>query len=404
MNGYRYRSMSYDDIQALHYREKGKLSYSSCFWLSAIALLYSLFFPLLLHGTSIQLEMWSWAMTVVCIAFVWFSIRKARWTVLTVLISLLFISLTQSPLIPAIVIGTVVAVCAYSSLVYACGRSNLAFPITVPLIVYACSLILTLDPISSLFSLIFLLPAAALGLSCRLGASLNASIVWCSTAIIFPLVALLAASVYSAYGRISFAALTLYASSARERLESYAQYYASAVNGIEPTQALYREISEAVNACVNLAPGLIVALCLVFSFLVNSLKNDLLQTQEALSEEHSEKNVVSVSAVTALLFIIAHVMSFTTDAANDTAFIAVVFGNISLMLLPALALVGMAAISGLNKRLGILSVFVFALLIFVLFSATSSFFILIALVGAFAIILRSIDSWAKDFYGKGDNQ
>lgn len=408
MNGYRSgkraRPMSSRSIQELHYREEGKLSYAACFGLSAITLLYSLFIPLLLGRMQTRLEIWAWVMAITCIAFSWILVKKARWTVLTVLISLFFISFTGSALIPAIVLGTLVAACAYSSLVSACSKVNLSFPIVTPLVIYGISTVLTLDPVYSLFSLIFILPALVLGISCRLQASLNVSLLSCTAAIIIPLISLCATSIYTVYGEISFEALTKYAASVRELFESYTQYYLAFTTKTELPQALYREISEMVNSYVNLAPGIIVAVCLAFSFAVNSLKNDLLETQLGDSYISAKSKTISVSTVAALLFVVAHIISFTTDASNNTTFIAVVFGNVSFMLVPGLALVGITAVMNLNKKLGILSFIVFALLIFVLFNAASSFFILIALIGAFSVIVRSIDSWAKEFYGKGDNQ
>jgi len=408
MNGYgsgvRAHPATNREISDLHYREEGKLSFTCCFILSVTAWLFSLLVPMLFGNSQTNLEIWSWAMAVACVLFAWVLVKKIRWTFLVVLICLMFVSFSGTPLIPAILLGAIVGVCAYSALVCACGRRNLLFVIVTPLLIYFTSWVLTLDPIRSLYSLAFIIPALALGLASLAGSDLNKSVLICTVATIVPMVALFAISTYSRYGGLSLETMTSAATDVRSFFEDFAKEYVSFVGKTEITEAIRSEIAEAVNSYVNLAPGLIVAVCLALSFVIHSLKNDLLEKQGYDQKALVRSRTFSVSAVTALLFLISHIMSFTTDAANKTTFLAVVFGNVSFMLIPALALVGMASIASLNKKIGILSVFVFAFLIFVLFNATSSFFILVALIGAFAVILRNIDSWAKDYYGKGDNR
>ncbi|MBE6684900.1 MAG: hypothetical protein E7592_04550 [Ruminococcaceae bacterium] len=407
MNGFRSGSIPSSKrkgIGGLADEDSGRLSFLSCAVLSVTVLLYSLVFPVVLHGSQEQLEIWSIAILLACFAFLIFLVRKAKWTIFAIFTVFLSLGFSQSLFLPAILISTPVAIGAYAALVQSCKKSQLFFPIALPLLIYVSVALLIHDPISALYSLVFILPAAALGLSCRADLTLNTAILSCTSAIILPLIALCAASVYAMYGEISFEALTRYASSSRDLLGLYMSQYLSALSNIELTPALYREISDLVNSYVNLAPGFIVALCLTLSFFANSLKNDLFLTQGVYSDESNKGRTLSVSTVAALLFLIAHIMSFTTDASNNTTFIAVVFGNVSFMLVPALALAGITAIKNFSKKLGILSLIIFALLIFVLFNATSSFFILIALIGAFYVLVTSIDSWAKDFYGKGDNQ
>lgn len=407
MNGYRSakqaRPLSHRDIQELHYREQGKLSYSCCFMLSVMAILFSMLMPLLFGNSQTHLEIWAWAMVVACVLFAWFLVKKIRWTFLTVLMSLIFVSFSGSALIPAIVLGAVYGVCAYSTLICACGKKNIFFPIVTPLLAYAVSLVLTLDPVRSLFSLVFMIPALALGLASLSKSDLNTSVLACTVATIVPLIAFFAISTHSRYGSLSLEAMMSIASDIRTFFETFTEEYISFVGQTELTQSLYSEISEMVNSYVNLAPGLIVAFCLSVSFVIHSLKNDLLEAQGFDQEALLKSRTLSVSAVTALVFLVAHIMSFTTDASNNTSFIAVVFGNISFMLIPCLALTGIGAVMILPKKLGILGIIPIALLIILLFNKFSSFFILLALIGAFFVITRKIDSWAKEFYNKGDN-
>ncbi|MBR4032219.1 MAG: DUF2232 domain-containing protein [Clostridia bacterium] len=407
MNGYRSvkqaRPMSQKGIQELHYSEPGKLSYSCCFMLSATTLLFSMLTPLLFGNSQTHLEIWAWAMVITCVLLAWLLIKKIRWIFLTVLMSLIFISFSGSALIPAFVLGAVYGVCAYATLIGACGKKNIFFPIATPLLIYVISLVLTLDPVRSLYSLIFVIPALAMGLASLSKSDLNTSVLACTVATIVPLIAFFAISTYSRYGSLSFETMTGVAADIRIFFEAFAEEYISYAGQTELTQSLYSEISEAVNSYVNLAPGLIVALCLSLSFVIHSLKNDLLEAQDFDQAAIVKSRTLSVSAITALVFLLAYIMSFTTDASNNTSFIAVVFGNISFMLIPCLALTGIGAIMILPKKFGILGVIPIVLLIVLLFNKLSSFFILLALVGAFFVITRKIDSWAKEFYNKGDN-
>lgn len=407
MNGYgsgvRSHTITNGEIRDLHYREEGKLSYTCCFMLSVTALLFSLLIPLLLGNSQTHLEIWAWAMTVVCVLFVWFLVKKIRWTFLTVLLSLMFISFSGSPLIPAMLLGAVVGVCAYSTLVCACGKKNLSFVIITPLLIYAAAYVLTLDPVKSIYSLVFIIPALALGLASRAESDLNRSVLVCTVATIAPLIAFFAISTYSRYGGFSLAAMTSAAADIRAFFGDFVKEYVSFVGKTEITAAIHSEIAELVNSYVNLAPGLIVAICLSISFVIHSLKNDLLENQGYDQKALVKSRTLSVSAVTALVFLASHIMSFTTDASNNTSFIAVVFGNISFMLIPCLALTGLGALAILPKKIGIFGIIPIALLIILLFNQFSSFFILLALVGACFVIIRNIDSWAKEFYNKGDN-
>ena len=407
MNGYgssaRTHPITNSTIRDLHYREEGKLSYTCCFLLSVTAWLFSLMIPMLLGNSQTNLEIWAWAMVVDCVLFAWFLVKKIRWTFLIVLMTLMFVSFSGSPLIPAILLGTIVGICAYSSLVCACGNKNFSFVIVTPLLIYFTSWILTLDPVKSAYSLIFIIPALTLGLVSRSGADLNRSVLTCTVSVIIPLVAFLAISTYLKYGGFSFAAFTSAATDIRAFFGDITQEYISFVAQAEITAAIYGEISETVNSYVNLAPGLIVAGCLTISFVIHSLKNDLLEKQGYDQKALIKSRTLSVSTLTALIFLASHIMSFTTDASNNTSFIAVVFGNVSFMLIPCLALTGLSALIILPKKFGILGIIPIALLFIMLFNQLSSFFILLALIGAFFVIIRKIDFWAKEFYNKGDN-
>lgn len=402
MNGHRHY-MSPESIQELRYREKGKLSYSSCLMLSVTALLFSLLTPILLGNSQAQLEAWSWVMLVTCTLFSWLLVKKIRWTFLTVLMGLIFISVSGSPLIPAILLGAVYGICAYSALVCACGRKNISFAIITPILIYAISLVLTLDPIRALYSLVFLIPALVLGVAMISKSDLNTSVLACTISTLVPLIVFGVILMHSLYGSVSFDTLAVAANDIRAFFRAFAKEYISFIGEIELTRSLYSEISETVNSYVNLAPGLIVAVCISLSFVIHSLKNDLLDAQSFDRATLVKSRTLSVSAVTALVFIFAHIMSFTTDASNNPSFIAIVCGNISFMLIPCLALTGIGAIMTLPKKLGVLGVIPVALLIIILFNRLSSFFILLALVGSFFTIVQKIDFWAKEFYNKGDN-
>ena len=407
MNGYgsgsRTHPITHGMIWDLHYREEGKLSYTCCFMLSVTAWLFSLLVPLLFGNSKTNLEIWAWAMVVACVLFAWFLVKKIRWTFLIVLISLTFVSFSGSPLIPAILIGAIVGACAYSTLVCACGRKNISFAIVTPVLIYLTSWVLTLDPVRATYSLVFIVPALALGLASKAGSDLNRSVLICTVATIVPLVVFLAISTYTKYGGFSFETMMGAAVDIRAYFADFVKEYVSFVGKTEITTAILGEIAETVNSYVNLAPGLIVAVCIALSFVVHSLKNDLLENQGYDQKALVKSRTLSVSVVTALVFLVSHIMSFTTDASNNTSFIAAVFGNVSFMLIPCLTLTGLGALAVLPRKIGIFGIIPIALLIIMLFNDFSSFFILLSLVGACFVIIRSIDSWAKDFYSKGDN-
>ena len=118
-------------------------------------------------------------------------------------------------------------------------------------------------------------------------------------------------------------------------------------------------------------------------------------------------NTLTESVASALIYIVAHVLTYTTNASGGTSVAAVVGANLCYILMPLLALKGYEALKVLIEKfylLGLIASAAIAIAIFALSSFTSSsVLILLALTGAFYVIIAEVEQWAKDHFEKGES-
>ena len=346
----------------------------------------------------------SWAACVLCAVVMFMTSNRFSQAIWKTIALGLALSLFSYPIIPAMLFGSVISVGAISALICSAKKQRALIPILLPIISYAISLAATSDPLLSLSALIIYLPALPMGLTSRRGASMTSTILSCAAVIFAMLAGFAALILYAYYGNVSveaanaliddFTALSIYYSE-----QSFAQ-----LGYIEFDESMKKTLILSIDAYVNAAVGIVMALSACASYAALRLQHNLFSAYGLDKHLSPKATTLTVSPAASAIFAIAHVMSFAVDSTNRISITGVVCANICIALAPGLAVMGIKAIKALPLRFGIkgvlISIAIVAAIIFLF--ATSP--LLLPLVGAICVIIEAVDLWAKDFYGKGERQ
>jgi hypothetical protein len=260
---------------------------------------------------------------------------------------------------------------------------------------------LTNDPIYSLASLIFLPSALALGICALCDVKKSTSVIWCAAITLAVALGGAVLGIYLASGEISVSALNRVIDSFKNIYITYIEQAFTQVNQIELTQPMRNEFTKMFDASVNLLPGTAIMICVLLSYAAVSIRNKIFESRGMSRFTTPNSLEISVSTVTAIVFIGAHVCSFTSGPNTSTPLTAIVATNLCLILCPCLIYKAMQGFKALLIKLGILGLLICGALIACAFFITTSPLLVIALIGAFYTIIAAVDAWAKDHYSKG---
>ena len=363
----------------------------------------SLILPLYLKNLQLTYAV-SWISCVTSAAVIFCSAKKRFNATLAVFFMALAVGAFSSPIIPAMLFGAITAVGAGSTLICSLKGKRIFFIALLPILAYGVSFLITLDPITSLFSLVPMLPAAAMGFASKRDTTATVSITLSAIAEVILVAAGISVWVYSVYGGLSPAILDEASEYFKGGVVYYSELGLKAMSATEITPALQKELYASANDLVNISFGLIGATCVITSYFSHKISLGLSAVCGTPLNPTSKNIRITVSAHAAWIFIVAYILSFTTDSSNMISFTANVGLNICIMLLPCLVYVGFSAISALPKRLGLLGLILWGGVIMLIFMSSSSFLFVFALIGAIYIAIRNLDAWAKDHYSKGDKK
>ncbi len=167
-------------------------------------------------------------------------------------------------------------------------------------------------------------------------------------------------------------------------------YYESAI-ALYEEQGLALDISlddldRELTALGNLLPGLFAALCTVLAFGIWRIFLRLLTAWHTLPRVPARLAGVTVSVVTAALFVLAYVVALIAGAEESTLASSAAL-NVAMMLEPPLVLVGVSSLAGQGKQRSCLSLLLLLGLFALMASYPSAGLALTAFVGAFSILL-----------------
>ena len=383
---------------------RGALPIRTVIMLSLTVLLSSITCALILAGLFDATVLTSWITCVLCAMVMFVTSKKTFHAVLKTVALGLTLSLFGYPIIPALIFGGVISIGAYSSLICSSKRINVLLPILLPIISYEISLAVTLNPIISLAALVIYVPAILMGVATRRDTGMTSSTLICASALFAILTGVAALALYYYYGSVSQAAAASFTNDTTNFVIKYYQESFEMIDGLEFSNEMRRMIILAINTYVNSAVGILMAVCASVAFIALKLQHRLFETY-GLDEHLSPKaTTLTVSVAAAFIFAIAFIMSFSLDSFNQSSIVAVIATNICIALSPAFFMMSLKAVKALPSRFGGIGLLIAAALTFaVMFFFTASPLI-VPLVGAIYVILGAVDTWAKDFYGKGDKK
>lgn len=376
----------------------------SYFVMTLSIILFSLPVPLSVAGSPITKGV-CWAVCLVCAALTVFTSRKFSVVILVSLALTFILSYLGDPTLVAVILGTVFFCGLYSASVASAKGAHILFVVFSPILASAASYALTGSVILSFFPAMLTLPSLSLGISTRRLNKRAHSMAIFTAVCIAELAAAVITYVFLQNHTLTSDVIEHAVEYLRGGFEWSLKSAIVSVGATELSDALVISIREMATLAVNYLPGAITVIFLTLSFFVQKIAGSLFDTYEKEKLLNQSAEPISVSSATALVFLASHVLSYTSGASYAPSFIAVVSGNLSLILLPALLCIGFRIMGDLPKKIGFLAVIIWIVAVIIANALSASILTVLALIGAFYIILVRTDAWAKDHYAKkGEDQ
>ena len=269
--------------------------------------------------------------------------------------------------------------------------------LTAP-IVYGTSWALTGNLVISLASLTIYPAMLFLGFCTRLRVNRKNAIIYTSFGL--GLSSALIIFVAMVKHSVSLGALKSTIESIKDGVVKYMSEYT--INTVEGPQNLFVEaeyIEEYVNGLVNILPGTAVVLIVLWAFMTQSALFSSLKKERLIEYMTSDVTEIQISGMCAGIYLVAFVLSFTTNSEGNLMLGSVVMQNIYLALTPALAYVSVSGINSFFRkrkmRPGFLLIIPAALL--VIYGILS---VALAFLGATIIIISKAKKYADEPKGK----
>lgn len=383
--------------------EKADFSPRISLLLSLTYLASSLMLPFILSYEDKAATVAAYAVLMLCAVVLFISAKKTSHAVWLTVLAIFLSYFVGSPILPALIFGIIIGCASASALFCSHSKVSLAAILCSAAGSYAICLVVSEDPILSLFSLAILIPAFFFALSTKKKAGLTASVAICGGLLSLAAALVLVYRMQYLYGSVGIESISLAADSFVDAFMYYVKLAMVRVYELEITSAMNTELLGIAESFVNLSLGLVIACGLTLAYFSHLVRKNLFYSYGLDEYLSPEATLLTVSVPAAVIFLVAYLLSFATSAEGGLSIIAIIGNNVAIMLTPCLILKGIAALKALPLRLGFWGILISGgIIIFILLSPSA--LSLLALVGAFFVLIVSIDRWAKDHFGKGDNQ
>ncbi len=392
-------------------RRKNRNAMISYACTAVIIPILSLILPLSLSGSGAIVPV-AWVACIIASAVLMLFVKSFGGVAICVLALTFFLSYLKDPVPVAVVLGTVLCAGLYSAAVAAAKKQHAAFVICTPLLSAALTFATTESLPLTLLSLISIPPALAMGLASRRGLDRSRSIAFFAAVAITELLCAVAGYIAWQNGALNREvienAVTYLQNSIewalRSAIEWALRFDTEGAGAIKIDETVLMEIRTMSAFAINLMPGLVTVAILTTGFFAHKTQCSIFSKYERESLLESSETPISVSCTAAIVFLIAHVFSYTTGASHAPSFVAIAAENLALILTPALLLIGWEKVAALPKKIGFLAIAVWIGIVLATSALSASIISVLALIGAFCIIFARTDLWAKDHYRKGEDQ
>ena len=361
----------------------------------------SLLLPLL-SVNSPYLGVLSWIVCATSATTLVFAVRKPMFAALTLITMFSLFSLTGTSVLSALIFGSFITVSTAAVLFCTSSRAKLAVSILMIPITCGIAYALTANPISAALASALYLPALALGITKRCKANKTVCLATATASIVIPALGIAALFVLLLYGSLDTESIT---AAADALCETYTALMVKAYEtvGQEVSASALRAFRDEADLLINSSLGFLTALSMTISLIAYNTQKRILIT---LGFDRARKEKLFVSLECALIYVIGFILSYTTGASGGISLVAVVSTNLCMMLMILFVILGFDAMQHLVEKLHLIGVLVAAGLLLSTFFlsslASASVLSLLALIGAFYVVIINIGQRATDYFGKGE--
>lgn len=337
------------------------------------------------------------------IAFLFMMVKRLLYAISFTVIILSLYYLTLSPILPAVFAAMILIFTIGSYLASICTKKLYSFLVLLPVVCYIGALGMTGDWAISLLATVPLPAAIIQGILQRKNTE-RKSIILASSLTFLALLAGVIALLLHLNGKLSYATIQADVENIRNSLSNHLKSLFAQLGEetleLVSSEELGEYIDEIIMKTFNMLPALITVATFVIVFLSHSLQLMMYQSTDydLLITPKTTKITMSIYAASA--FVLSYILSLTTDVAGRPSILGVVSGNLCIILIPGLFIVGIESFGIIVKKLRGFGFFAILLLLVAFFSLSAYALYIVAAIGAFYIIISSIDQWAKTHYSK----
>lgn len=384
-------------------RQKDRKTLISYVCMAVIIPILSLVLPLSLTGSTAVVPV-AWVACMIASAVLVLLVKSFGGIAICTLAITFFLSYLKDPVPVVVVLGTVLTLGLYSAATAAAKKKNLALVIGTPLLSAALAFAVTQSIPLTLLSLIYLPPALAMGLASRRGLGRTRSIAVFTAVAATELLCAVVGYIAWQNGTFNRDVIENAVIYLQRSIEWALRFAIERSGAVTVDETILIEIRALGTSAINLMPGLVTVAILTTGFFAHKTQCSIFSRCERDALLESSETPITVSCTAAIVFLIAHVFSYTTGASYAPSFVAIAAENLSLILIPALLLIGWEKVAALPKKIGFLAIAVWIGIVLATNALSASIISVLALIGAFCIIFARTDSWAKDHYRKGEDQ
>ncbi len=340
------------------------------------------------------------------IAFLFMIIKRLMYAISCTVVILSLYYLTLSPILPAAAAAIVLIFTIGAYLSSICSKKLYPFLVLLTVVSYIGALGMTGDCVVSLLA-ISPLPAAIIQGILQRKNTERKSIILASSLTFLALLAGVVALLLHLNGKLSYAAIQTDIGNIRSGLSSYLKNLSFEVEGEMFELVSSEEIADYIDLLItqtfNMLPALITVVTFAVIYLSHTLQLLIYQSTDYDLLITDKTTKISMSIYAASAFVLSYILSLTTDVAGRPSMLGVVSGNLCMILLPGLFIVGVKSFAMIVKKLRGFGFFAILLLLVAFFTLSSYALYIVAAIGAFYIIITSIDQWAKTHYSKNQS-
>ena len=205
----------------------------------------------------------------------------------------------------------------------------------------------------------------------------------------------IALAIYMLISKLSFVDIQAAYAGTRDSFINYVTGLTVDFNG--ETVSMFTDVAlarELMISMSNALPSVLVIATIVFFFFLYNYQCSMLEKAGAVEYITKDIMEIKISAAAAAVYLIAFVLSITTDSYGGEPFGSVVCKNIYMILTPALAYSGVKSVKYFIKKKRIRIGFLLILLLGLL-AMTGYLFNILSLLGIICIFAKNAKEWAE---------